>query len=100
MDERYDLKGSWIDRNSSRPKDPDAVKKDNDLNYSFHLTPARLQAVRKQMSEDVSFLAEEMHVMDYSLIVGVRRGRFLVSADISQPAQPAASAMGCQRGST
>ena len=79
LDERYDLKGSWVDRNSSRPKDPLTVKKDNDLNYSLHLTPHRLAFVRKQMSADVSFLAEDLHVMDYSLIVGVRHGRFAVT---------------------
>ena len=49
MDERYDLKGSWVDRNSNRPKDPHTVKKDNDLNYCFHLSSDRLQHVRQQV---------------------------------------------------
>ena len=81
MDERYDLKGSWIDRNSSRPKDPLTVRKDNDLNYCLHLTPHRLRVVRSQMSADVAFLSQELNVMDYSLIVGVRRGRFAVNPE-------------------
>ena len=58
MDERYDLKGSWIDRNSSRPKDPNTVKKDNDLNYCLHLSSRRLAELRRQMSADVAFLEQ------------------------------------------
>ena len=49
MDERYDLKGSWVDRNSSVPKDPHTVKKDNDLNYCLHLSAARLSELRRQV---------------------------------------------------
>ena len=30
------------------------------------------------------FLADELHVMDYSLLVGVRRGRFIVNPDDGQ----------------
>ena len=84
MDERYDLKGSWIDRNSSRPKDPNTVKKDSDLNYCLHLSSDRLDAVRGQMSADVSFLSEQLHTMDYSLLIGVRRGRFIVNSEGGQ----------------
>ncbi len=84
MDERYDLKGSWIDRNSSRPKDPHTVKKDNDLNYCLHLSSTRLAELRRQMATDVAFLASTLRTMDYSLIVGVRRGRFVVNTDGGQ----------------
>ena len=56
MDERYDLKGSWVDRNSARPKDPHTVKKDNDLNYCLHLSSDRLQQVRRHRVSSSSLL--------------------------------------------
>ena len=84
MDERYDLKGSWVNRNSSRPKDPHTVKKDNDLNYCLHLSSSRLAELRRQMATDVAFLGNTLHTMDYSLVVGVRRGRFVVNTDGGQ----------------
>ena len=62
-------------------QDANTLKKDNDLNYCLHLTAHRLAAVQSQMSADVAFLSQELHVMDYSLIVGVRRGRFAVNPD-------------------
>ena len=31
------------------------------------------------MSADVAFLEQQLHVMDYSLIVGVRRARVVVN---------------------
>ena len=58
MDERYDLKGSWVDRNSKQPKDPTVVRKDNDLNYCLHLSSRRLSDLRRQMSADVAFLEQ------------------------------------------
>lgn len=46
-----------------------------------------------QLRADVTFLAEELHVMDYSLLIGVRRGRFIVNPDDdgAAPDEPASS---------
>ena len=78
MDERYDLKGSWVNRTSTEPKNPSVLKKDNDLVTRVHLTSRGLHRLRTQLTRDVEFLENEMRVTDYSLLLGVRKGRFCV----------------------
>ncbi|KNH08737.1 phosphatidylinositol-4-phosphate 5-kinase-like protein [Perkinsela sp. CCAP 1560/4] len=71
--EQYDLKGSLVDRSTTRNK-PNQVLKDLDLRFKIHIVN---EAVRKkllnQCRADVSFLVR-MGVMDYSLLLGVVRG--------------------------
>ena len=74
MDERYDLKGSWVNRTSTEPKNPSVLKKDNDLVTRVHLTSRGLHRLRTQLTRDVEFLENEMRVTDYSLLLGVRKG--------------------------
>ena len=88
--ERYDLKGSWINRTGKNPKqklkrgsdggDEDEsvpLFKDSDLQYKFMLPREAVQHLREQMQNDACFLATN-NLMDYSLLVGVKRRRFHV----------------------
>lgn len=103
--ERYDLKGSWVNRNQAITRQPlrvsariplargrapetvasrfDAKRrkggmlKDNDLNYVLPLGPQRAEAVRTALRRDAVFLAS-CGIMDYSLLVGVHRARSAV----------------------
>ena len=43
-----------------------------------HLTSRGLHRLRTQLTRDVEFLENEMRVTDYSLLLGVRKGRFCV----------------------
>ena len=78
--EKYDLKGSSIDRRVLKPgsgegKPPSGVTlKDNDLNKTFVIGPEKKSELMSQLRSDVAFLAQ-IGVMDYSLLVGISEGR-------------------------
>jgi hypothetical protein len=115
--ERYDLKGSWINRSgknsrvqisrqkdgrqkaglskaksvgsgASAPKIP--LYKDNDLQQKFLLPKEAILNLRSQMKKDSQFLASH-NLMDYSLLVGVKHKQFLVASqtdDLSTDTNP------------
>jgi len=70
--EKYDLKGSLVDRCTSMKK-PNRVHKDRDLKFKIHIVN---EAVRRKLLDqcraDVDFLTN-MSIMDYSLLLGVVR---------------------------
>eukprot|EP01083_Nonionella_stella_P145626 456665_1 len=74
--ERYDLKGSWIDRNTDDRRDlgektfRSAVMKDSDLHTRFWLSQSNRKALIQQCFSDSSFLRDHQ-IMDYSLLIGV-----------------------------
>lgn len=99
MSERYDLKGSWVNRHGNvRSKGGDNGRKhapknrlvkedrvhgapllqDNDFLQRISLRPETARALAEQIRHDVLFLRENGR-MDYSLLIGVRRERFRVS---------------------
>lgn len=95
LSERYDLKGSWINRHY---RDPNKGKRfipreervakcplylDNDLQHKINLQPAVANALHNQILRDVSFLCG-MDLMDYSLLVGVARKSFEVLGESEQ----------------
>mmetsp|Transcript_9337 Transcript_9337/g.13703 ORF Transcript_9337/g.13703 Transcript_9337/m.13703 type:complete len:860 (-) Transcript_9337:64-2643(-) len=68
----YDLKGSVTGRNA-RPNED--VKKDNDLrrglpDSAIAMRPETRERVRQQLQNDVEFMSS-MHIMDYSMLVGI-----------------------------
>lgn len=105
MSERYDLKGSWVNRHGNvRTKGSGGPKQqkqkgsqgkgrlvkedrvhgapllqDNDFLQRISLRPETARALSEQIRQDVLFLRENGR-MDYSLLIGVRRERFRVSS--------------------
>lgn len=64
--ERYDLKGSWINR---RGKDG-GLKLDSDLNEFLVLNDENYEHLVSQLMKDAKFLAA-VGIMDYSLLIGI-----------------------------
>ena len=87
LHEKYDLKGSWVDRSRRMPYAHHAARagdqfesrggapptrKDNDLTRKLRLTPGAREALRTQCAADAEMLCS-LNVMDYSLLLGVHR---------------------------
>jgi hypothetical protein len=105
--ERYDLKGSTIDRHAEkngstagrrRQGFKKIVYKDNDLNRTVRLAENDRMAFVLQCKADAYFLRNS-NIMDYSLLLGVHHTRHVVpiranapSAEDRARAQPSASA--------
>ena len=66
LHEKYDLKGSWVDRHRAGA----GPRKDNDLTSSVRLPAAVATRMRAQCAEDVRLL-RDLNIMDYSLLLGV-----------------------------
>ena len=104
---RYDIKGSWVQRNATKPRIgcevmcrychtcyrvgqrstcpdqagphvPDVVLKDMDLATKLQLGKVGGQEVLQQLTRDSIFLSEH-GIMDYSLLIGVIEMRFSVT---------------------
>lgn len=67
---KYDLKGSTKGRTIGSRMSATAVRKDLDLDVRFKLDNNQRARLIDQLRQDCSFL-EGMHVMDYSLLLGV-----------------------------
>ena len=68
---RYDLKGSTFGRITAQPYDPTKkILKDLDLEYTFQLDDDFATRLRQQLVADCTLL-ERLHIMDYSLLLGV-----------------------------
>ncbi|RHY06850.1 hypothetical protein DYB25_002563 [Aphanomyces astaci] len=105
---RYDIKGSWVDRNAEKPRrgqectcrycnmtfrtgnrdscpnragfhEPNVVLKDMDLTTKVRLSDAQGPSVVTQLKKDSNFLCDQ-GIMDYSLLLGVIEVRFHVTA--------------------
>ena len=75
LDEIYDLKGSYVDRQSISARtavsnDFRGTRKDMDLRRSLCLPQRGKGLVQAQMAQDVTFL-NSLGLMDYSLLVGI-----------------------------
>ena len=73
MHRKYDLKGSSYKRTvgeEKRKNNQNATLKDLDIDVKFELSPERRAALLAQIKADAAFL-ESLHVMDYSLLLGV-----------------------------
>jgi len=93
LSERYDLKGSWVNRHgfqASRKTKKERMRReplrnaplyqDNDLQQKISLELDVTYALASQIRRDVIFLRENA-LMDYSLLIGVRRENFKVVDD-------------------
>jgi 1-phosphatidylinositol-4-phosphate 5-kinase len=73
MHRKYDLKGSTYKRTvgeEKRKTKPEATLKDLDIDLKFELTAEQHVAFMQQLTADAEFL-ERLHVIDYSLLLGV-----------------------------
>ena len=61
--------------------EPNVILKDNDLRYRLNLPKSTSQQVLAQLQSDAEFLSDTLGVMDYSLLVGVRKTEFLVDEE-------------------
>eukprot|EP01039_Chlorochromonas_danica_P006594 gene6594-7287_t len=93
VDEKFDLKGSWISRHGSKKKKQLVAAGarfkrggereegsaplflDNDLQNRFLLHPKDSLRLAQQLRRDTAFL-QRFNLMDYSLLVGVQRKLF------------------------
>uniref|UniRef100_K3WAN4 PIPK domain-containing protein n=1 Tax=Globisporangium ultimum (strain ATCC 200006 / CBS 805.95 / DAOM BR144) TaxID=431595 RepID=K3WAN4_GLOUD len=107
--EKYDVKGSWIDRRARRPQSgdmvtcsecnatyelgradasmtfpfhlhrPDTILKDLDLQRKLHLPRVVAESLHAQLVSDAEFL-NSMGIMDYSLLIGIHKCRLQESS--------------------
>lgn len=77
ISDRYDLKGSWIDRNR-KGTDTGGVYKDNDLQFKIYLEPADRAKFIAQIESDANFLCS-LDVMDYSLLLGTHNTCYILT---------------------
>lgn len=70
--ERYDLKGSSLGRAATAKErsDPLGVRKDRDFDQKLRVPEDLLSLLTDQLGRDSAWL-EKLHVMDYSLLVGL-----------------------------
>jgi len=68
--EKYDIKGSWISRNTKHHIETGKLMKDEDLKKSVLLPPKIGRTAWEQMSHDTRFL-NTLNIMDYSLLLGI-----------------------------
>lgn len=64
--QRYDLKGSWIDRTAKPGRN---LKLDNDLKELLVMEPDMADFMERQITKDCEFL-RSVNIMDYSLLLG------------------------------
>ncbi|ETO15687.1 G-protein-coupled receptor family protein [Reticulomyxa filosa] len=74
--EKYDLKGSWIDRHTNHHVDLGKLMKDEDLKKALLLDPEESHKMFQRLKDDTRFLMKQ-HIMDYSLLLGI----YYVSVD-------------------
>ena len=110
LDRLYDVKGSWVNRNSLPPHARDAqhakhmVLKDNDLgDMRVPIGETSSAAVLATLRKDTDFLAS-VNVMDYSLLLGVKNRTFSIlpegKAAPDGGRRASAHAMALQEGAT
>ena len=68
--ERYDIKGSWIDRHTKRHLFENKLMKDEDMHRTLQLDAVTSANIHSQLSKDTLFL-QQQNIMDYSLLLGV-----------------------------
>ncbi|ETO21262.1 G-protein-coupled receptor family protein, partial [Reticulomyxa filosa] len=68
--EKYDLKGSWIDRHTNHHVELGKLMKDEDLKKALLLDPGQSSEMFQRLVHDTQFLMEQQ-VMDYSLLLGI-----------------------------
>jgi len=88
IDERYDLKGSWVNRTGTKKMTRKSMStkaanktelaplyQDTELLHTIILPQDKAITLKDQLLRDTAFLAS-LNLMDYSLLVGVHRERF------------------------
>ena len=89
--EVYDLKGSWVgrstaaDANGRRGDTQGKTMKDNDLQEPMYLSHDDQEQLSSQIEKDSAFL-QRHNIMDYSLLLGVRKG--ISEVQTSEEAEP------------
>ena len=68
--EKYDIKGSWIDRHTNHHVDRGKQMKDEDLHKRLLLESQMANKMYQQLYSDCEFL-ESQNIMDYSLLLGI-----------------------------
>merc|ERR1712187_896781 len=94
-EERYDLKGSWIGRQTTVPKKKNlpwkmkdgfgfkGVRKDLDVKSPFFIDPQRGLTIAATLRSDSEFLRKHQ-IMDYSLLVGISKSVHLINGNSDQ----------------
>merc|ERR1719397_507287 len=68
--ELYDIKGSWVNRNTNRRIAERKGMKDEDLNRTIILGKTQAEKLLQQLDADTCFLRDQK-IMDYSLLLGI-----------------------------
>eukprot|EP01083_Nonionella_stella_P306004 1069897_1 len=68
--EKYDIKGSWINRHTKHHIELGKLMKDEDLKKSILLPHEQSKRIWEQMSHDTRLL-DTLNIMDYSLLLGI-----------------------------
>ena len=69
-DETYDIKGSYVDRNTHYHVSDRKLMKDGDLHSKLILNKQQSASIYQQLDQDTQFLCS-VNIMDYSLLLGV-----------------------------
>jgi len=86
--EKYDIKGSWVGRNTGRRVDEKKLMKDNDLRRKLILDFVVQTKLMKQLKLDTDFLCS-WRIMDYSLLLGIYYLRLCPTEAIELDLSPA-----------
>ena len=68
--EKYDLKGSWIDRHTNYHVESGKLMKDEDLHKTLRIDSKVGDKIYKQLKRDSNFL-KDCRIMDYSVLLGI-----------------------------
>ena len=89
--ERYDIKGSFVDRRTNRHLFENKLMKDEDIHFRVQIDRMTSDKIHSQLNEDTRFLASHC-IMDYSLLLGVSYEQIFVNKEANEEENYAVSA--------
>ena len=91
--QRYDLKGSWIDRHAGMKAAHGGTYKDMDMHQPLRLPEGHADRILDELKADTALL-RDANLMDYSLLLGVHNEAVPTASLPMQRAEATAAAAG------
>jgi len=71
IDEKYDMKGSWVNRGGKSTWKPIELGKDNDFKKIINIGKQKKKKILAVIKKDIELL-RDFKIMDYSLLLGIQ----------------------------